>query len=79
MRMLFKQLTSANEALVELAHQALGVVINHTRMPKVSRSHPLPGPHLTSISLTEVASQTAASVSTWRPRPQCPFLRMHWD
>ena len=34
-RMLFKQLTAANEALVELAHQALGVIINHTRMPKV--------------------------------------------
>ena len=34
-RMLFKQLTSPNEALVELAHQGLAVIITHTRMPKV--------------------------------------------
>lgn len=34
-RMLFKQLTASNGALVELAHQALAVIINHTRMPKV--------------------------------------------
>ena len=44
-RMLFKQLMAPSEAIVDLAHQGLAVIILHTRMPKVGPRRQRRGPN----------------------------------